>query len=396
MFGTSIKLLAAGALAIIASAHAAWARDTVTITIPRRSELTPVQRFNREGVEAVKKHDYEKAEALFLKAYLYDPADPFTLNNLGYISELQGQIDRANRFYKLASEQGCTADIDQSNVKQLKGKPMRLAFENLQDMPMRVNRMNLDAMDLLSQGRGFDAVTLLKNTLPLDPQNPFTLNNLGVAEEAVGDYASALKHYTAAANSHSSEPVVVTMDQSWRGRPVSRMAEASARRLERRLQNSDAAEAQSVMFNLRGVFEANQNNWTAAKQDFLRAYSLDPSSAFSMNNRAYVAERDGDLETAQFFYEKAQRANNSYARVGFATAASAEGKNLITVSTDSDRKVDTQLEQYSQERRRQKGPIELTPRGSTSPGSPTNAPDHQSPQNPPSVVPRDSTPQTPH
>ncbi len=392
MFRTSIKLLAAGALVSIAGTNAAWARDTVTITIPRRSEMTPVQRFNREGVEAVKKHDYDKAEALFLKAYLYDPADPFTLNNLGYISELQGQVDRANRFYRLASEQGCTADIDQSNVKQLKGKPMRLAFENLQDMPMRVNRMNLDAMDLLSQGRGFDAVTLLKNALPLDPQNPFTLNNLGVAEEAIGDYASALRYYTAAANSHSSEPVVVTVDRSWRGRSVSRMAETSARQLEKRLQNSNPAEAQSVMFNLRGVFEANQNNWTAARQDFLRAYSLDPSSAFSMNNRAYVAERDGDLETAQFFYEKAQRADNSYARVGLATEASAEGKNLFSVSTDSARKVDTQLEQYSQERRRQKGPIELTPRGSAPADSPTNAPDNQSPQNPPSANPRDTAP----
>ncbi len=69
---------------------------------------------------------------------------------------------------------------------------MKLAFENLQDMPMRVNRMNLDAMDLLSRGQGFDAVTLLKNALPLDPQNPFTLNNLGVAEEAIGDYLQAL------------------------------------------------------------------------------------------------------------------------------------------------------------------------------------------------------------
>ena len=319
MFTTSIKFLAAGAVFAIAGTHAVWARDTVTITIPRRSELTPVQRFNREGVEAVKKHDYERAEALFLKAYLYDPADPFTLNNLGYISELQGQLERANHFYQLASEQGCTAEIDQSNVKHLQGKPMRLAFENLQDLPMRVNRMNVAAMALLSQGRGFEAVALLKTTLSLDQQNPFTLNNLGVAEETVGDYTSALTYYTAAANSHSSEPVVVTMDPSWRGRSVSRMAEASARQLEKRLQNTNPAEARSVMFNLRGVFEANQNNWTAAKQDFLRAYSLDPSSAFSMNNRAYVAERDGDLETAQFFYEKAQRADDSYARVGSAT-----------------------------------------------------------------------------
>jgi Flp pilus assembly protein TadD len=396
VFSTPIKIFAAGAILTIASAQPVWARDGMTITIPRRSQLTPVQRFNREGVEAVKKHDYEKAEALFLKAYLYDPADPFTLNNLGYISELQGQLDRANRFYKLASEQGCSAEIDETNLKHLKGKPMRLALENLQDLPMRVNRMNVDAVDLLSQGRGFDAVVLLKKTLSLDPQNPFTLNNLGVAEEAVGDYADAVRYYTAAANSHSSEPVVVTMDRAWRGRSVSRMAEASARQLEKRLQNTNSAEAQSVMLNLRGGFEVNQNNWTAARQDFLRAYSLNPSSAFSMNNRAYVAEREGDLETAQYFYQKAQRADNSNARVGLATQAAAEGKNLIDVSTDSDQKVDTQLAVYSQQRRRQQGPIELTPRGNAPAGNPASAPGNQAPQNPPSVVPRTTTPQTPH
>jgi len=37
------------------------------ITIPRHSELTPVQKLNRDGVEAVKKHQYEKAASLFTK-----------------------------------------------------------------------------------------------------------------------------------------------------------------------------------------------------------------------------------------------------------------------------------------------------------------------------------------
>src|SRR5580698_8966776 len=107
------------------------------LTIPRRSQLTLVQRLNRDGVDALRKQQYEKAETLFYKAYLFDPADPFTLNNLGYISELQGQLDRAQKFYSLASEQGCNANIDMSNAKKLEGKPMQAAFESLQDVPMR-------------------------------------------------------------------------------------------------------------------------------------------------------------------------------------------------------------------------------------------------------------------
>jgi len=101
----------------------AWGGDVLRIPIPRRSELTPVQRLNREGVEAVKKQQYEKASALFFKAYLYDPADPFTLNNLGYISELQGQLDRAHNFYTLASQQGSNAISIPATPKSCKANP---------------------------------------------------------------------------------------------------------------------------------------------------------------------------------------------------------------------------------------------------------------------------------
>ncbi len=373
MIGTPLKLIAVIALIAGSGSYDAWARDGLAITIPRRSELTPVQRLNREGVEAVKKHNYEKAAALFYKAYLYDPGDPFTLNNLGYISEMQGELDRARKFYALASQQGCSANIDQSNAKQLEGKPMQYAFEHLQDLPMRVNRMNVDAMRILSEKRGFEAVALLQKALSLDPKNPFTMNNLGVADEAIGDYNNALKYYTATAALHSLEPVVVTLDGSWRGRPVSSMAAESARRLKERIKKMDSSEAQAFMVTLRGVFAANQNDWLAARQDFLRAYSLDPASAFSLNNRAYVAEEDGDLETAQFFYEKARRADDSKALVGLATQPSAEGKRLSTVATDSDHQVDGELDKYSEQRHRQNGPIELTPRGNTPAGG-TGAP----------------------
>src|SRR5689334_22102392 len=91
-------------LALTAALQTASAGD-LKITIPRRSILTPVQRLNREGVEALQKHKFAKAEELFYKAYLYDPENSFTLNNLGYVSELEGQLDRAQQFYALAAAQ---------------------------------------------------------------------------------------------------------------------------------------------------------------------------------------------------------------------------------------------------------------------------------------------------
>ena len=375
---TLLTLIAFSTIVATSGVHDAWARDGLAITIPRHSQLTPVQRLNRDGVDAVKRHQYDKAEALFYKAYLYDPADPFTLNNLGYISELQGQLDRAHKFYTLASEQSSNATIDRSNARHLEGKPMKNAFDSLQDVPMRVNRMNVNAMDLLAEHRGFEAVALLRETLLLDPQNPFTLNNLGVAEEAIGDYDAALKYYGSASDRHSTEPVVVTLESSWRGKPVSGMAAESAKRLEGRIKKMDTVEAQAVMFNLRGVSATNKNDWPSARQDFLHAYSLDPASAFSLNNRGYVAEMDGDLETAQFFYDKARKAGNSNTRVGLATVRSAEGKRLFTVATDSNQQVDGVLDKYSQDRRKQTGPIELTPRNNAPGGVSSVAPEKPS------------------
>lgn len=342
-----------------------WAGD-LRITIPKHSELTPVQRLNREGVEAIRKHQYDKAEAIFYKAYLYDPADPFTLNNLGYTSELQGKLDRALNFYALAAEQGCDADIDRSNAKQLEGKPLRYALSGVKDGPMRVNHMNVEAVELLSENRGSEADALLKKALLLDPQNTFTLNNLGVAKEATGDYESALKYYTAASNSRSSEPVVVTMDHAWRGKPVSEMAGESAKRLKQRMQDVDSSEARAAMLTFRGVSAANRNDWNAAKQDFIQAYSLNPNSGFSLNNIGYVAEKAGDLETAELFYARARKANDANARIGLATQSSVEGKHLSAAAGDSDQKVDGKLDEYSQARRQQSGPIELKRRDNSS------------------------------
>ncbi len=58
-------------------------------------------------------------------------------------------------------------------------------------------------------------MSLLDQALVLDAHNPFTLNNRGVAFEAIGGYGSALKSYNAAAALNSSEPVVVALDRTW-------------------------------------------------------------------------------------------------------------------------------------------------------------------------------------
>jgi len=386
MFRKPLILLAIIAVMAGFGLPSAQAGD-LKLTLPRHSELTLVQRLNREGVDAIRQKRYEKAETLFYKAYLFDPGDPFTLNNLGYISELQGQLERAQKFYALSSEQATDAVIDLTNAKRLKGKPMRDAFGALQDKPMQVNRMNVEAVRLLSAGRAPEADVLLQQALALDPRNIFTLNNIGVAKEARGDYDEALTYYTAVADSHSTEPVIVTLNRAWRGKPVSIMAADSAKKLRERMQKAASAQAQAALLAVRGVSATNRNDWPAARQDFLKSYSLDPYSAFSLNNIGYLSEMDGDLETAEFFYARAQKAEDAKVRVGLATRSSAEGKHLLTVATDSDQKVDGRIVQQNQARRRHAGPIELKHRDDTPVVEPTVSPDEPQSSIIPSIAP---------
>lgn len=366
--------------------QAAWAGD-LKINIPRRGVLTPVQRLNRDGVNAVKKHEYDKAQALFYKAYLYDPADPFTLNNLGYVFEMRGDMDRAQKYYALASEQGCNATIDKSSEAELKGKPMTYAFaslsNNMKDVPMRVDRMNFQAIQLLSENQNFEADRLLRRALALQPDDPFTLNNLAVAEEGMGNFQDALQYYDSAARLRSKDPIVVTTRRSSRGKPVSEVAANSAHDLRKRLSHMDSNQIRAIMFTVQGVAAANRNDWQTAKKDFLEAYRFDPADAFSLNNAGYIAERNGDLETAQFYYSRARQAVDSDARVGLATQSVAEGEHLSTVASDSGEKVGGQLSRYREERRRETGPIVLTPRDNTQGG---NGASNPSTKNGPSQV----------
>lgn len=347
------------------------------ITIPRFSSLTPVQRLNREGVDAIRSHQLEKAQALFYKAYLFDPGDPFTLNNLGYSAELSGDADRAQQFYTLADKQDCTAVISLSSLNQIKGKPMTYALQDLSNASMRLNRRNVEAIELLIHGRSFEAAELLRHTLALDPNNPFTLNNLAVAEEADGDLEGAARDYQAAVDTRSSSSIVVSPTKSWRGKPVVTLASDSLRRVHQRLLAEGADHARATMLTVRGVMAANADDWEMAESDFKQAYFLDPLNAFSLNNLGYIAERDGDPETAQFYYASALRAGNAKARIGLATSEAAQGQHLSKVDDTTRQAVGAQIDAYSRMRREQGGAPAMVIRGAadqTPPASPPAKP----------------------
>jgi Flp pilus assembly protein TadD len=370
---------AAGVVTItLGWASHAHARD-FKINIPERSHRTPVQRLNQEGVEEVQKHRYGKAEALFYKAYLLDPDDPFTLNNLGYVSELKGQIDRAQDFYSLAAQEATDAAIAKASLKRVQGQTLKEALA-IPDRDLEINHDNVEAVRLLSAGRGPEADLLLRKALNTDPHNIFTLNNMGVAKEMEGESQEALKYYDSAAVESSRASAIVTLNRAWRGKPVSEMAARNARDLRRRLDQQVTAQLRIAELNARGVAAVNRNELVTAEQDFRQAYELDPNNAFAVNNFGYLSELEGDRETAQFFYDKAQTLRGANTPVGLATRSSAQGMNLSQVATNNDAGVETKLQEQRDVRRQHQQPVLLLRRDNSVVEEPPIPPATSTPQ----------------
>ena len=336
------------------------------IAIPQRPVSTPTQKLNRDGVAELKRGHQGKAKRLFYRAYLLDPDDPFTLNNLGYIAELEGDADRALRYYALASHDRTNAVIDLSSEADLKGKPLREVFQQVQNADQELSRINERAIVELQKGHVFEARNMLQSALPRHPQDPFLLNNLGYAMESVGDIEGALRCYSAAASLHSNQPVVVTPRVKWRGRSISQVAAENAAAISQRLAQGEGAEAATARLNLRGVAALNDNNPSAAREFFLQAYQRDSQNAFTLNNLGYVAELAGDRESAEMYYEAARSGRDANARVSYATRRDAEGRKIDTLADDNQTDVETTLRAIQNAKRRAGRPIELKRRDGAS------------------------------
>lgn len=371
-------------LLVFAAALMATAAD-LRINLPKHSQATPVQKLNREGVKEIQKHRLDKAEKLFYRAYLIDPDDPFTLNNLGYISELQGKVERAERYYQLAAkENNSETDIAESSTRQLKGHKLSEITNSYGRLDLEVNRGNVQAMALLQQGRNQEAEDVLRQTLKLDPRNPFTLNNLGFAMEGQGNLESALEYYNQASMTHSTEPIVVALDPHWRGKPISDIAFNNEEAVRRRLQAEESNQDRAARLNVQGVSALNHNQDDQAYNYFRQAFKLDPQNAFSLNNMGYVSEAFGDQETADEYYNAARRGDQAGTPVNAASHHEMVGEAVTDVAGANAQGTEANLQAEAEAHRRQHAPIVLRHRDN----SPITAPAPDSaPSSPPQAPP---------
>ena len=346
---------------------------TLKIPLPGRNASEPTQKLNREGVAELKHGHREKAKKLFYRAYLLDPQDPFTLNNLGYIAELDGDADRALKYYALAAKDPTDAIITQSSDPALKGKPLAAAFEQVQTADQQLSKLNEQSVVLMEHGEVFAALNLLRSSMPQHPDDPFLLNNMGYALESVGDLDGALRAYSAAASVRSNRKVIVTPREKWRGRPISEVAAANAAAISEQIAKGEGAEASAARLNLRGVAALNDNHPAQAKEFFLQAYQKDPDNAFTLNNLGYLSEMGGDWETAQVYYTAARSGHDAKGKVSYSTRREAEGQKLDSLAVDNQSGVENTLEAMQAARRRGTSPsVGLIRRDNSPRGIPEN------------------------
>ena len=392
-----------GFLAISILACAQAFDRTLKIPIPERSVSSPTQKLNREGVAQLKHGHREKAKHLFYRAYLIDPQDPFTLNNLGYISELEGDGVHALRYYDLAARSHTDALIDQSSAAELKGRPLDEAFRKVATANQQVSKINEQAIVLFQKGQTFEARNMLRSAVVEHPKDPFLLNNLGYAMESVGDLNEALRCYSAAASIHSTEKVVVTPSAKWRGRPISEVAAQNAEAISQQIARGEGVEATAARLNLRGVAALNDNQPLQARELFTQAYQLDKQNAFTLNNLGYIAELEGDRESAEFYYQAASSSPDLSSKVSYSTRQDAEGHKIGDLATSNQTDVDNTLKTMAASRRRSQKPVELIRRDQTAPEANPGNKEDSTPVPPvgieapamPALPPPSSEPQTP-
>src|SRR2546429_9729726 len=96
-----------------------------------------VAEFNLRGVSAINRNDLRTADQDFRKAYALNPNNAFARNNIGYVSEIEGDRETAQFFYDSAQQAlGANAKVGLATRRAFEGQKL---FQAPQDNSSKVN-----------------------------------------------------------------------------------------------------------------------------------------------------------------------------------------------------------------------------------------------------------------
>ena len=176
------------------------------------------------------------------------------------------------------------------------------------------------------------------------------------------------------------------MDQHWRGKAISDVAFRNEQAIRERLASERSQQEKAARLNLEGVSALNHNEPQKATDFFRQAYQLDPYNAFSLNNMGYLAETQGDEETAADFYDRARRGDQAGTAVSVASRHEMVGEAAGVVADTNSQAAGASLQAQAEMKRRQRTPIVLRKRDN-SPITGPSSEENQGPQTQPSPTP---------
>jgi Flp pilus assembly protein TadD len=192
---------------------------------------------NVQAISLLKKGRVAEAEAILKKALSQDPRNPFTLNNMGYVMESEGDLQSASKYYSSAASMHSDEKVLVTPNPQWRGKGIsEIASQNAravnktiakgEDLPAQVARLNLRGVAALNHNDPKGAHELFQQAYKLDPKNAFSLNNMGYAAEMDGDRETAESYYEEARSSADSNvPVTYASRRDAEGRKLGNVAQ---------------------------------------------------------------------------------------------------------------------------------------------------------------------------
>jgi tetratricopeptide (TPR) repeat protein len=156
------------------------------------------------------------------------------------------------------------------------------------------------SFDYLEQNRLDSAEWALKTVLkndPVNPLNPFLLNNLGTIQRRLGKTNEALLSYTAALGQHPRQPVFLEARASL----FAEMGQANNAILDYSTLLDEKPAEEEALYQ-RGLLYLQIKDTERAEADFKRMLEQNPNSFYARRGFVALAKFRGDYEEAEKIY----------------------------------------------------------------------------------------------
>jgi Flp pilus assembly protein TadD len=216
-----------------------------------------VNALNSEAISLLSKDRAPEADLVLQQALKLDPKNPFTLNNMGFAKEKEGELEDAVKYYDQSALTGSRESVVIAINKDWRGKPIneiasrnaektRKELEKSEDKQARVVRLNLRGVSAMNRNDRKTARDYFQQAYKLDSRNAFALNNMGYLAEMDGDKETAQDFYERARNAQrASVKVAVSTRPEVEGRALAQVAEQSDTLVDSRMQAEAEAKRRS-------------------------------------------------------------------------------------------------------------------------------------------------------